>query len=515
MIKKSLFILLLFLPAALFAQDEFLRDDTDAVTGNDIVATDTLNGAQAGSLADLVLPESFEMNVDSLLNSWHARYFTGKEPDCMDGEDFAELPDSVYRERLNRLPCIIPLPYNQQVKEAISVYVDRRRKLLRYMLGMADFYFPMIEQVLDRYGLPLELKYLAVVESAMSPTAVSRAGATGMWQFMLTTGKIYGLEINSLVDERRDPVKATDAACRYFKDMYQIYGDWNLVMASYNCGPANVNKAIRRAGGKTDFWQIYPYLPRETRNYVPLFIAANYAMNYYCEHNICPAQTNLPAHVDTVMVSEMMHLAQFSETLNLPMDQLRALNPQFRRDIIPGNEKPFAVNLPQQTAYQFIVLQDTIAKYRAEEFFPGGNSAAALVSGTSSLSSGDVLTHTVRSGETLGRIANKYGVRTSEIMKWNGLKTANLTVGKRLRIYTDGYVPPKQSTHTTATAQKTHASGKMNAAGESKEVYTVKSGDSLYTIAQKSGTTVEKLKSHNNLSSHKLKVGQVLKIPKG
>ena len=513
MIKKSLLITLLCLLAAnTFAQGEFFHDESDPVAGQEPFPSDTTS-VSAGNLTDLVLPESFEMDVDSLLNSWHARYFTGKDPDCMDSDDVLPLPDSIYCERLNRLPRIIHLPYNEKVKEAISVYVDRRRKLLRYVLGMADFYFPMIEQILDQYGLPLELKYLAVVESALNPTAVSRAGATGMWQFMLATGKIYGLEINTLVDERRDTVKSTHAACRYFKDMYQIYGDWNLVMASYNCGPGNVNKAIRRAGGKTDFWQIYPYLPRETRNYVPLFIAANYAMSYYCEHNICPAQTNLPAHIDTIMVNEMMHLSQLSETLDLPMDQLRALNPQFRRDIVPGNDRPFAVNLPLQTAYQFITLQDTILKHRAGELLPGGGSSASLSSTATSLAStGDVLTHVVRKGETLGRIANRYNVKVNEIMKWNNLGTTNLSIGKRLRIYTGDYTPQKHP--ATATTGKTSSNSPRTTSGEAV-TYRVKPGDNLYSIAKRTGTTIEKLKRYNNLSSSSIKVGQTLKIPKG
>lgn len=222
-----------------------------------------------------LLPESLDANVDSLLHSWHVQYFSQKDDYCHDDHDNVYYPDSVYAERLSRLPSVIDLPYNQVVRDCIDLYAGRKRDLVRYMLGMADFYFPIIEEVLDKHGLPLELKYLAVVESALNPVALSRVGAAGLWQFMLPTGKIYGLEINSLIDDRRDPRRATEAACAYFKDMYAIYGDWNLVMAAYNCGPGNVNKAIRRAGGKHDFWDIFRFLPRETRTYVPLFIAAN------------------------------------------------------------------------------------------------------------------------------------------------------------------------------------------------------------------------------------------------
>ena len=278
----------------------------------------------ADSLSDVVglIPESLDANVDSLLHSWHVQYFSKVDEYCHDDAENVYFPDSVYEERLERLPSVIRLPYNEVVRDCIDLYAGRKRDLVRYMLGMADFYFPIIEQVLDKHNLPLELKYLAVVESALNPVALSRVGACGLWQFMLPTGKIYGLEINSLLDERRDPEKATEAACKYFEDMYAIYGDWNLVLASYNCGPGNVNKAIRRSGGKTDFWEIFRYLPRETRSYVPLFIAANYIMNYYCDHNICPMQTSLPLATDTVMVNSMLHLQQVSDVLGIDIEQL-------------------------------------------------------------------------------------------------------------------------------------------------------------------------------------------------
>ncbi|MDR1161342.1 MAG: lytic transglycosylase domain-containing protein, partial [Tannerellaceae bacterium] len=278
-----------------------------------------------------IIPESLDANVDSLLQSWHVQYFSNTDDYCHDDENNVYFPDEVVRDRLERLPHLIPMTFNSVVRNSINLYTERRRNLVRYMLGMADYYFPLMEQILDEHDLPLELKYLAVVESALNPTAVSRVGASGFWQFMLPTGKSYGLEINSLVDERRDPVKATYAACRYFKDMYDIYQDWHLVLASYNCGPGNVNKAIRRAGGKMDFWQIYQYLPRETRSYVPLFIAANYVMNYSCEHNICPVETTLPLSTDTIMVTRMLHLQQVADLTQMDIEQIRALNPQYKR----------------------------------------------------------------------------------------------------------------------------------------------------------------------------------------
>ncbi len=273
----------------------------------------------ADSLSDVVglIPESLDANVDSLLHSWHVQYFSKVDEYCHDDAENVYFPDSVYEERLERLPSVIRLPYNEVVRDCIDL-------------------------------------------CALNPVALSRVGACGLWQFMLPTGKIYGLEINSLLDERRDPEKATEAACKYFEDMYAIYGDWNLVLASYNCGPGNVNKAIRRSGGKTDFWEIFRYLPRETRSYVPLFIAANYIMNYYCDHNICPMQTSLPLATDTVMVNSMLHLQQVSDVLGIDIEQLRALNPQYKRDIIPGNTEPSVLKLPASQTYAFVDKEDSV-----------------------------------------------------------------------------------------------------------------------------------------------------------
>ncbi|MDR1370569.1 MAG: lytic transglycosylase domain-containing protein, partial [Dysgonamonadaceae bacterium] len=315
---------------------------------------------------DFFIPESLDMNVDSLLSIWNNNYFTNKHQNNLDTGN-PVTGDAVYAERLAKLPRMIPMTFNEQVRSCIDLYADRRRNLVEYVLGWSDFYFPMIEELLERYQLPLELKYLAVVESALNPAAFSRMGASGIWQFMLPTGKVYGLEINSLVDERRDPLKSTEAACRYFKDMYAIYGDWHLVIASYNCGPGNVNKAINRAKGQRDFWKIYPYLPSETRMYVPLFIAVNYVMSYYHEHNLYPAEINLPLSTDTVMINKEIHFDQIAEIMQIDKQQLRALNPQYRRDIIPGQSKPYALQLPAAYAYGFVQLEDSIALYRAGE----------------------------------------------------------------------------------------------------------------------------------------------------
>ena len=462
-----------------------------------------------------IIPESLDSDIDSLLHSWHVQYFTKREDYCHDDEENVYFPDSVYACRLASLPRIIPMPYNNVVRDCIDLYTERRRNLVRYMLGMADYYFPIIEEVLDKHGLPIELKYLAVVESALNPVALSRVGACGLWQFMLPTGKQYGLTINSLVDDRRDPVKATEAACAYFKDMYAIYKDWSLVMASYNCGPGNVNKAIKRSGGKTNFWDIFPYLPKETRSYVPLFIAANYVMNYYCDHNLCPLETNLPLATDTIHVNKMLHLQQVSEVLQVDLEQLRALNPQYKRDIVPGNTGDAVLKLPASDTYAFVDKEDSIYQYRVEEFLP---SYLVTISGgsTSGVATREQVTHIVLKNENIYTIANRYGVTPQEIKKWNRLSSNRLARGKRLKLYVDNggvYLSAKNVQKEKA------ASASPAQKAEKKDGYIahkVRSGESLYSIASKyPGVSAQTLKQANNLSDSKIIPGQVLKIPVG
>ncbi len=315
------------------------------------------------------LPKSMTYPLDSLLNDWKAKNHIDLGKDCDTSTINPEFSDSVYIDRLSRIPAVIEMPYNEIVRKFIDMYAGRLRNQVAFMLSACNFYMPIFEEALDTYGLPLELKYLPIIESALNPSAVSRAGACGLWQFMLATGKLYGLESNSLVDERRDPIKATWAAARYLKDMYDIYKDWNLVIAAYNCGPGTINKAIRRAGGKTDYWEIYNYLPKETRGYVPAFIAANYVMTYYCKHNICPMETNIPNATDTVQVNRNLHFEQIADICGIDMDQIKSLNPQFTRNIIPGESKPQTLRLPITHISTFIDKQDTIYAHRSNELF--------------------------------------------------------------------------------------------------------------------------------------------------
>lgn len=320
-------------------------------------------------------------NLDSLLNLWYVNQSLENAVDEYPaGADtlIPDFPDSVYLRRLAEIPSVVDLTYNRIVKNYINVYTRKRREQVRIMLGLSNYYFPIFEEVFDFYGVPYELKYLSIIESALNPRAVSRAGAVGTWQFMYSTGKHYGLTINSLVDERRDPLQATRAAARFLVDLYGIYGDWTLALAAYNCGPGNVNKAIRRSGGKRSFWEIYYYLPRETRGYVPAFIAATYTMNYYSEHLLSPAPLKLPRYTDTIMIDEPLHLRQVSEVLGLPLDQLRDMNPQYRQDLIPATPaKHYALKIPSDKTGPFIDLQDSIFAYKDSIFFDQGKLVAS------------------------------------------------------------------------------------------------------------------------------------------
>ncbi len=315
-------------------------------------------------------PGAMNVEVDSLLDLYFSKTYLQPSDDCNYSNVNPEFPADVYVDRLGRLPNVIEMPYNEVVREYIDKYMGKLRNTVSYMLGASNFYIPIFEEALEAYGLPLELKYLPVVESSLNPKAVSPAGAAGLWQFMITTGKQYGLEVNSLVDERRDPVKSSYAAAQYLRDLYKIFGDWSLAIAGYNCGPENVNKAITRSGGNADFWKIYPYLPRETQGYVPAFIAANYAMNYYCEHNICPLRTTLPARTDTVVVNKDLHLMQIAEVCGADIEELRTLNPQYRKDIVNGKAQPSVIRLPSGLTYTFLANEDSICNYRVDELLP-------------------------------------------------------------------------------------------------------------------------------------------------
>jgi membrane-bound lytic murein transglycosylase D len=386
-------------------------------------------------MAERDYPEALEKNLNSLLGMYHNTVLVS---DCTSDSIAPQIDDDLTMKRLQKIPALFELVYNPIVKKYIELYTIRRRKQMEYMLGVGMYYFPIFEQALDAANMPMELKYLPVIESALNPRAFSVAGASGLWQFMYGTGKIYGLQGNSLIDERRDPIKSTYAAVRYLKDLYRIYSDWALVIAAYNCGPGNVNKAIKRSNGKRDYWAIYPYLPKETRGYVPAFIAATYAMTYYKEHGICPARVELPVVCDTIRLNERLHLAQIAEVMNVNIDVLRSLNPQYRRDIIPGNGETYTLCLPQVEIEKFIEMKDSIVAYKADSFnvltrvkvLPA--SADPYFKGKGTVSGGKY--HVVKKGQTLSSISRMYKIPVDKIKRLNNLKKDNIYIGQKLRI---------------------------------------------------------------------------------
>lgn len=419
----------------------------------------TVHDDQSGRDEVIELPEGMTASCDSLLNEWMAKKYLYPDTTCVDPNMNPTFEPEVYQERLRRLPVVMDMPYNSVVQKFIDQYSGRLRRSVSYMLGAGNFYVPIFEEALDYYGLPLELKYLPVIESAFEPKARSHAGAVGLWQFMISTAKRYDLQINSLIDERQDPYKATWAAARYLRDLYKIYGDWSLVIAAYNCGPANVNKAMHRAGGARDYWVIYPYLPRETRGYVPAFIAANYMMNYYCEHNICPMKTKYPITTDTIQVTRDLHMKQIADLCNIEIEAIRALNPQYRTDIIPGNVGPMTVCLPTETLNTLIDLKDSVYNYRADELLKRRSTVAVPeVSETRSVATprrnsrysnssnrrntrsksrrnkGRGKTATIRQGDTLSEIARRHGTTVKKLRQLNGIKGNLINVGKKIRV---------------------------------------------------------------------------------
>lgn len=497
----------------------------------------------------IVYPESFEADTHKLLESWFIKNYTASDTRYATEPD-VEVTDEEMVRRLNALPTIIEMPYNQVVRSYIDRYTRKGRAQIAAILGLSLYYMPIFEQALEEQGLPLELKYLPVIESGLDPNAVSRHGATGLWQFMLGTAKGLGLEVNSLVDERRDPYVASERAASYLKDLYATYGDWSLAIAAYNCGPGNVNKALRRAGGEVkdnDFWSIYSYLSPETRGYVPMFIAANYVMNYYPKHNISPVLPTKPLVMDTIQVAERIHFNQISKVLDIPVDELRILNPQFRADIIPGTpETPYTLILPSQQIHAYLMSEEDIRNFEPDKYGrrgvvePGEAPADAMlaveetqvwpddmgeadVALAAAHGKSTVIVHKVAAGETLASIAEKYGVSTADIKSSNNLRRNAVRVGQQLRISTSAEVaaahpdmvaadPAPARTSTRQTAKSTSKSSKPKAKANPKS-HKIRNGESLSSIAAKYGVTVSALKKANGMKNDNLRAGKTLVIP--
>ena len=451
---------------------------------------------------------------DSLLSIWYAQKLVIEDIDVnLDSVKFqSNVPDEVYVERIKKMNSFITLPYNDIVKNYIIKYSEKMPERMAHMLGMCNYYMPIFEEILNKYDMPEELKAMAIIESAMNPLAVSRVGAKGMWQFMYGTAKIYGLHIDSFVDERLDPVKAADAAARYLRDAYAIFGDWNLAIASYNCGAGNVNKAIRRAGGQRAFWDIWPYLPRETRGYVPAFVGALYTLNYHKEHGIKPAAVGMPVAVDTFKISKQLHLKQVSELTGAPLDELKNLNPQYRHEIIPGNEKEYILRIPYTYTNAFIEHEDSLYRHKADVYFN-----PVTIKKIKDGGDGEMIYYKVKSGDYLGKIASKYRVSVAQIKKWNKLKSNDIRVGQRLLIYRGGNAPVQQTSSSSAKpAAQTSSSKPGTSAANAKGyvTYTVKSGDSFYSISKNyPGVSAQNIMDYNGFTSSSLRAGMTIKIP--
>ena len=451
---------------------------------------------------------------DSLLNLWYVQKKVAQsEEDFFDMDSVrfkSNVPDSVYIERIREMNSFITLPYNDIVKNYIIKYSEKMPMTIGKILGLCEYYMPIFKEIFSQYDMPEELRAMAVIESAMNPLAVSRVGAKGMWQFMYSTAKIYGLHIDSFVDERLDPIKSAHAAAQYLQDAYEIFGDWNLAIASYNCGAGNVNKAIRRSGGKRGFWDIWPYLPRETRGYVPAFVGALYTMNYYKEHGIRPVAVATPAHVDTFHINKMLHLKQVSELTGAPLEDLKNLNPQYRHEIIPGNERQYILRIPYNYTNAFLDNEENLYKHKSDIYFN-----PVTIKKIQDDGDGERIVYRVKSGDYLGKIAANHGTTVAKIKKWNNLKTNDIRVGQRLIIYRGGKAPVTTSSQSSAAAKPAVQSqpAKPIPAGIGYTEYVVKSGDSLYLIAKKfPGVSAQNIMDFNGISTN-IKPGMKIKIP--
>lgn len=453
---------------------------------------------------DLVFPASFETNTQDLLDGWYMKNYTATDSRYKTAQD-PNPSDAVIIERLSNMGTVIDMPYNSIVRKCIDRYAKNGRSLVTACLGLGNYYIPIIEQALEAEGLPNELKYLPMIESAYNPNAVSPAGATGLWQFMLVAAKGYDMEVSSLVDERRDPYESSRKAAKMLKDLYNTYGRWDLAIAAYNCGPGNVNKALRRAGGDSstlDFWSIYNYLPRETRGYFPTFVAANYIMNYYPDHNISPVVPTKPLVTDTVAVHQRVNLNQISKVMNIPLDELRLLNPQYRSDIIPGSAKrPYMLILPQQQISAYIMNEDAIrgydaAKYAQRQTAEPGQKPGELVA----------VTETAAAGGDIVSEEDLYVAQEAVPAEANeDYRMVRDSARKRGRENPDD--EPAREGHVRARSTY------VNNAGQT--IHKVAEGDDLASIAGKYKVTQKQLKIWNNLPRNSVRVGQELIVSKG
>jgi len=518
--KKIILFTCLLFAAAVWAQEQ---DTIPLILLEDFFQEDV---TQEDGFQDDILKE-----MDDLLDLWYIQKQMGSinagilndqsEEDC--------LVDSMVVSRLNNLHTVIPLIYNREIRSKIELYVCKRKRTSSIILGLSQYYYPWMREIFDKYNVPEELIYLTIVESALNPIAVSRAGATGIWQFMYATGKAYQLEVNTFVDDRRDPFKATDAAARHLRDLYNIFNDWGLAISAYNCGAGGVRKAIARSGAKTDFWKVKPFLPKETQNYFPYYIAALYLVNYHHEHGIPFAELTIPFAVDTVMVKRELHLQQIAEVLNIDLEELKLLNPQYKRCVIPAYSEPYPLRLKNADILRFIEFQDSIYAYKYYEFFTPMKVYEGLFTGVPVNSTHyNKVYHTVKQGETLATIAGKYGLSVYEIRKMNNLSTNAVKSKQKLLVGYEYLKPlPKpatlpqdnlhastQNANSQTETQKQNVGTSQNQANNNAIVYIVQKGDSLSSIAAKYGTTARKIADYNHIQNiNTISIGQKLRIP--
>ena len=446
---------------------------TTILPSADTIMVSDVDLQSAAQTTDVTPTEGMLHNVDTQVDGWYMRKYMRVDSTLYTNEN-PIFPREVYMDRLRRLPNIVEMPYNDVVQDYINHYTGRLRRSVSFMLGVQNFYVPLFEEALEAEGVPLELKYLPVVESAFDPMATSHAGAAGLWQFMVPTAKHYGMTVNSLIDERRDPIKSSRAAAKYLKDLYNSFGDWTLAIAAYNCGRNNVLKAIKRAGGARDYWAIYPYLPRETRGYVPAFIAANYVMNYYCDHKIPAMKTIAPAETDTVVVTRSLHLGQVAAACNLDFETVQAMNPQYRTGVVPGNAQPCALRLPMTAIDRFLQLGDSVYH----------------------------LTPTVEVAERREEVAPAEAEVES--------KQANTRQSRRQALAEERRERRERKAAAAAERARKRKS-KRATPSESNEV-DIRQGDTLSEIARRNNTTVEKLQKINNLNGSAIRAGKKLRV---
>lgn len=498
-----------------------------------------VHAQDVSTTVDAILPDSpekaensavvknYNTQLDSVVNLWYTQKAGALQyPEKKHHKDSTYIPqysEKEYRTRISRMNSVVNITYNAKVQAYINVYANKRRGSVSTMLGLAEYYFPIFEDIFDQYDIPHELKYLSIIESALNPKAKSPAGARGIWQFMPSTAKVYNLKINSYVDERCDPIKSTHAAAAYLKNLYSIFGDWILAIAAYNCGPGNVKKAIARSGGKTDYWQIYNNLPSETRGYVPAYIAAYYVFEHHELHNLYPRKINMP-QLDTVVVKKKVHFKQIAEYLDIPLKEIEDVNPQYKADMVPYSEEGSPLYLPVEFVSPFIRLQDSIYAFKDSLYqnLQPEKTFASASSGNTTSSGRTKSYYTVRKGDTYGKIAAKYGVSVNTLKSWNHKsKSSNmLHIGDKLVVYVSGSGKGKYAQKSTESPKTTTVStSEENTVSTpqqqktAKSYHIVQSGDTLWSISQRYGTTIDDIKNLNGLTSSKLSLGMKLMIP--